>query len=256
MKTLQFPVTLPIGSTHLPLHALTETLGMFIGFRFFLLLKKRQGDAVTPSNRIWAIIGAIFGALFGSRLLGALENPPELASAHNILLYVYASKTIVGGLLGGLAGVELTKKLIKETRSTGDLFVYPLILAMMIGRIGCFSMGVYEETYGLPTTQPWGMYLGDQYLRHPVALYEILFLGLLWISLALLDRKVVLVQGARFKLFMVAYLLFRFLLDFIKPGYRFSIGIGSIQIACLLGLLYYLPDFIIPGRLIEKRHYA
>ncbi len=253
---MQFPLTFPIGATHLPLHALTETFGMFIGFRYFLFLKKRQGDTVPPPNRIWVIIGAIFGALFGSRFLGALENPPLLLSTPNILLYIYASKTIVGGLLGGLAGVEITKKFIGESRSTGDLFVYPLILAMMIGRIGCFTMGIYEETYGLPTTQPWGMHLGDQYLRHPVSLYEIVFLGLLWISLALLDRRVALVSGARFKLFMVAYLLFRFLLDFIKPGWRFSFGIGSIQIACLLGLLYYLPDFIIPGRLIQKRHYA
>ena len=56
------------------------------------------------------------------------------------------------------------------------LFTYPLILAIIIGRIGCFSMGVFEETYGLPTTLPWGMNLGDNIPRHPVCLYEIIFL--------------------------------------------------------------------------------
>lgn len=52
---------------------------------------------------------------------------------------------------------------------------------MIIGRIGCFLTGIYEETYGIPTDSVFGMHLGDQYLRHPVALYEIGFL------IALLD---------------------------------------------------------------------
>jgi len=227
---------------------------MFIGFRYFLYLRKQQGDRVENSNRIWAIIGAIFGALFGSRLLGALENPPGLLGADNVLFYIYQNKTIVGGLLGGLAGVELIKKAIGERHSTGDLFVYPLILAMIIGRIGCFSMGIYEETYGLPTSLPWGMNLGDGLLRHPVSLYEIIFLVALWQLLALIGRRWPLVNGGRFKLFMIAYLLFRFLLDFIKPGYRFAFGLGSIQLACLAGLCYYLPVIVFPSRLIQKQY--
>jgi phosphatidylglycerol:prolipoprotein diacylglycerol transferase len=251
---LQFPVYINLFSLHLPLHAVTETLGMFIGFRYFLYLRKKQGDRVENSNRIWAIIGAIFGALFGSRLLGALENPPGLLSADNVLFYIYQNKTIVGGLLGGLAGVELIKKAIGERHSTGDLFVYPLILAMIIGRIGCFTMGIYEETYGLPTSLPWGMNLGDGLLRHPVSLYEIIFLVALWQLLALISRRWTLVNGGRFKLFMIAYLLFRFLLDFIKPGYRFSFGMGSIQLACLAGLCYYLPVIVFPSRLIQKQY--
>lgn len=252
---MQFPVYIHLFSLQLLLHAVTETLSMFIGFRYFLYLRKKQGDRIESSNRVWAIIGAIFGALFGSRLLGMLENPPGLLEANNTLLYIYQNKTIVGGLLGGLAGVELIKKAIGERHSTGDLFVYPLILAMIIGRIGCFSMGVYEETYGLPTSLPWGMNLGDGQLRHPVSLYEIIFLIILWQTLAFISRRWPLVNGGRFKLFMIAYLLFRFLLDFIKPGYRFAFGLGSIQLACLAGLCYYLPTILFPSRLIQK-HYA
>ncbi|MFB6454825.1 prolipoprotein diacylglyceryl transferase [Chitinophaga sp. Hz27] len=253
---MEFPVTISLFELKLPLHTITETLGMFLGFRYFLYLRRRQGDQVVDSNRIWAIIGAMFGALLGSRVLGALEYPPGFISADNLLIYIYKSKTIVGGLLGGLIGVESIKKLVGERSSTGDLFVYPLILAIMIGRIGCFTMGVYEETYGLPTTFPWGMNLGDNIARHPVALYEILFLIILWISLYSINKRFELQSGALFKLFMIAYLLFRFLLDFIKPGYRFPGGLGSIQIACLLGLLYYAPVIIFPSRLLKKEHYA
>ncbi|NIG53959.1 prolipoprotein diacylglyceryl transferase [Chitinophaga sp. Cy-1792] len=251
-----FPVTITLGGLQLPLHTLTETLGMFLGFRYFLFLRRRQGDQVHDSNRIWAIIGAMFGALLGSRLLGALEYPPGFSSAGNLLVYIYKSKTIVGGLLGGLIGVEGIKKIVGERSSTGDLFVYPLMLAIIIGRIGCFTMGVYEETYGLPTALPWGMDLGDHILRHPVSLYEIVFLIILWITLHLISKRFVLESGALFKLFMIAYLLFRFLLDFIKPGYRFPGGLGSIQIACLLGLVYYARVIIFPSRLLKKEQYA
>jgi phosphatidylglycerol:prolipoprotein diacylglycerol transferase len=251
---LQFPVYIDLFSLHLPLHAVTETLGMFIGFRYFLYLRKRQGDRIENNNRVWAIIGAIFGALFGSRLLGAIENPPGLFQADNLLFYIYQNKTIVGGLLGGLIGVELIKKVIGETHSTGDLFVYPLMLAMIIGRLGCFSMGIYEETYGLPTSLPWGLDLGDGIPRHPASLYEIIFLILLWQMLLFIGRRYALVNGARFKLFMIAYLLFRFGLDFIKPGYRYALGLGSIQLACLAGLLYYSPVILFPSRLTQKQY--
>lgn len=251
---MQFPVYINFLSLHLPLHAVTETLGMFIGFRYFLYLRRKQGDYINSNNRIWIIIGAIFGALAGSRLLGALENPPAFFHAGNPLLYLYLNKTIVGGLLGGLIGVELTKKVIAEKTSSGDLFVSPLILAMIIGRIGCFSMGVYGETYGIATTLPWGLNLGDGVLRHPVALYEILFLVALWATIAFLQKSYSLENGARFKMFMIGYLAFRLLLDFIKPGYRYFAGLGSIQLACLAGLIYYAPSIIFPSRLIKKQY--
>jgi len=216
-----------------------------------LFLKRRKGDVIESSNRIWIIISATLGAFVGSRLIGGLENPTALLQSKNVIAYFYSNKTIVGGLLGGLAGVELVKKLIKEKTASGDLFTYPVILALIIGRIGCFSMGIYEETYGLPTTLPWGMHLGDDELRHPVCLYEILFLVLLWITLVQIKKKYTLQNGARFKIFMITYCFFRFMLDFIKPHYTFSIGFSTIQIVTLLGLLYYYRYIIYPKQLVQ-----
>lgn len=126
-----------------------------------------------------------------------------------------------------------------------------MILALMIGRIGCFSMGVFEETYGKATTFFTGMNLGDGILRHPVNLYEIFFLLCLWVSLLQLEKKYALAAGGRFKIFMIAYILFRFLLDFIKPHYTFNFGLSTIQIVCVLGLIYYSPFMITPKKLIN-----
>jgi prolipoprotein diacylglyceryltransferase len=247
---LHFPVQIHIGSQAIFLHTITESLGMFVGFRYFLYLSKKQGDHIPLPNRIWIIIGAIFGSVIGSRFIGGLENVHGLLRADNTWLYFYANKTIVGGLLGGLFGVELVKKIIGEPASSGDLFTYPLILAMIIGRIGCFSMGIYEETYGLPTHVFWAMDLGDGLLRHPVSLYETVFLLLLWLSLIKINSTYSLQNGALFKLFMMAYLLFRLVLDFIKPRYTLLFGLSTIQLTCIAGLVYYYRYVLYPKRLI------
>ena len=39
---------------------------------------------------------------------------------------------------------------------------------------------------------------------------------------------------------MIAYIAFRFFLDFIKPHYTFSFGLSTIQVTCIVGLIYYL----------------
>ena len=99
---------------------------------------------------------------------------------------LWGGKTIVGGLLGGLIGVELTKRLVRWKHSTGDDFVYPLMLGLGLGRIGCFLTGLDDHTYGTPTTWFTGVNFGDGVYRHPTQLYEILFL----IVLALLASAV------------------------------------------------------------------
>jgi phosphatidylglycerol:prolipoprotein diacylglycerol transferase len=247
---MHFPVQVHIGSLAIPLHAVLETAGIFIGFRLFLHQRRKRGDVIEESNRVWIVIGAIFGALLGSRLIGALENPAAWFRSENPLLHFYQNKTVVGGFLGGLFGVEVCKKFIGERKASGDLFVFPMLLALMIGRVGCFSMGVYEETYGLPTTFFTGMNLGDGMLRHPATLYEILFLGLLWLALHQLKQRTALQNGALFKLFLISYLLFRFFLDFLKPHYTFAIGLSTIQLACIAGILYYLPYLLQPKKLL------
>jgi phosphatidylglycerol---prolipoprotein diacylglyceryl transferase len=236
---MAFPINLKVAGLTVSLHLIFETLAFAIGFRYFLFLRNRQKDRINDANRTWIIIGATFGAFLFSRVVGALENPVTLMYSPHMLLYLYANKSIVGGLLGALLVVEITKKIIHEKSSSGDLFTYPLILAMMIGRIGCFSSGLTEETYGIPTYSILGIDLGDGLYRHPVTLYEIVFLGLLWMALVALERKVRLANGYRFQFFMIAYLLFRLLLDFIKPHYVYFIGLGTIQLCCVVGLLYY-----------------
>jgi prolipoprotein diacylglyceryltransferase len=141
-------------------------------------------------------------------------------------------------LLGGLFGVELIKKVIGVKIASGDIYVFPIILALFIGRIGCFSMGVAEPVFGLPTAFFMGMDLGDGVNRHPVMGYEMIFLILLLLLFyAIRHRK--LANGERFKLFMVLYFLFRFWVEFLKPYHSLFLDLSSIHWSALFIFLYY-----------------
>jgi prolipoprotein diacylglyceryltransferase len=252
-----FPIELNVGNTAVGLHLIFETLAFFIGFRYFLYLRKRKADPITENNRIWIMIGATFGAFLFSRILGTLENPLAIFTVDNPWLYFYSSKTILGGLLGGLLCVEVVKRALGEKESSGDLFTYPLILAMIIGRIGCFTQGINEPTYGVESSLPWAMNLGDGLKRHPVSLYEIVFLVLLWLLLHKLNTRFYLKSGIIFKYFMITYLIFRFSIDFIKPVHHVIFWLSSIQFACLSGLIYYSKtiylSFFKPKRLLHEQ---
>lgn len=248
---MQFPVVFEIGESKILLHSILEVIAYFVAFRYFLFLRKKQGDSIVQTNRMWIIIGAIFGSLIGSRFIGGLEDPTQIAKAENVFLYFYANKTVLGGFLGGLFGVELVKKIIGEKQASGDLFTYPMLLGLIVGRIGCFSMGVYEETYGTPTSLFTGMDLGDGIKRHPVTLYEISYLLLLWLFIYSLSKRTTLAQGANFKLFMIGYCVFRFACDFIKPHYNVWQTLSTIQLTALAGMLWYIRYFVQPKKLLK-----
>jgi len=243
---MHFPINIPFGQSVIPFHFICETLAYAIGYRYYAYLKKKNQDLISDSNRIIIFIGAASGAFFGSHIIGILENP-QLLNKMNFV-YFMGNTTIIGGLLGGLIGVELTKKRIGVTVSSGDLMVYPLILAMIIGRTGCFLAGLEDGTYGIQTSLPWGIDFGDGISRHPTNLYEILFWITLWVSLHLIEKKKQFSNGARFKLFMVSYLIFRLFIEFIKPAYVFSFGLSVLQLTAITGLVYYYKVFLYPSK--------
>lgn len=238
---MSYPVT--IFNVHL--HFIFEILSYTIGFRYYLYLRSRTTDLISDENRLNIFIGAAAGAFLGSHILGILERPfpNELFIGNPFLrfmLYFMSNKTVLGGFLGGLIGVEWTKKRIGVKTSSGDLMVFPLILGLIMGRIGCHLEGLEDGTFGNATTLPWGIDFGDGIHRHPTNLYEIIFLTTLWISILYIEKKYPLSNGTRFKIFLISYLIFRFFIEFLKPAYDHPIGISSIQIAALSGVFYYL----------------
>ncbi len=238
INMISIPYEPIIAGVKINIHLMLEYLAFFIAYRYYVHLKKKQGDHINSQNRYSIILGAIIGAFLGSRIMGFFINPVFPFS----LAYLYHflnAKTIMGALFGGLLGVESAKKIIGEKRSSGDLFVFPLILGIFIGRIGCFLSGIKEFTYGKETTFFLGMDLGDGLLRHPTSLYELIFLICLFFFLKRVSVKYNLQTGELFKYFMLSYFTFRFFIEFLKPNEFLIFGISSIQILCCLCFLYY-----------------
>ena len=237
---MSYPVQFTLGPLALPVHLLLEVLAYSLGYRCYQHLRARTPDPISDEHRLWIFVGCATGALLGSRLLGLLEHPELLANPPGGWLYYATNKTIVGGLLGGLVGVELTKSRLGITASSGDLMVFPIVLAMCVGRLGCHLSGLEDGTFGMATRLPWGIDFGDGIARHPTNLYEILFLATLALLLWLLERRQPLPNGRRFQLFLSCYLLFRLLVEFVKPtAAPPGLALTAIQWACVAGLGYY-----------------
>ena len=256
---MTFPVYIPVGPWQIHPHLLFESLSYFIGFRVYLALRRRSGDTVIVPHR-WATLScAAGGAALGARVLAWLANPDAMWTLHSVLL---GGKTIVGGLIGGLIGVELVKLAMGIRRSTGDLYAPALAVAIAVGRIGCLLTGVEDDTSGIPTSLPWGMDLGDGIRRHPTQIYEIVVLAAMVVPLWRLARRTMAVaaqstndlagqpaatagilrEGDAFKAFMVGYLGLRLVVDFFKPYPAVFLGLGVLQWACAATIAYYAPD--------------
>ncbi len=219
-------------------HLVLEYLAFFVAFRYYLFLRRKSEDPIPTKNRISIILGATIGALLGSRIMGFLENP-TIEMTQSVILQLFNLKTIMGGLFGGLLGVEIAKKIVSEMQSSGDLFTLPIIIGIFIGRVGCFLSGTNEFTYGKETSSFLGMNLGDGVLRHPLALYEMIFLLLLFIFIRFLQKSKSLKSGLLFQYFMLFYFGFRFFIEFLKPNVFFIAGLSSIQWLCIICFFYY-----------------
>jgi phosphatidylglycerol---prolipoprotein diacylglyceryl transferase len=236
---MKFPFYLHLLGLRLHPHLVFESLAYTLGFLAFRILRRHTGDPVPQSVRWSVIAAAALGAVIGSKLLYWLEDPRAIFSHWNFQV-IWGGKAIVGGLIGGLVAVEWTKKKLQFTGRTGDLFAVPLCIGIAVGRIGCFLSGLADDTFGSPTSLPWGIDFGDGIRRHPAQLYEMVFLLLLaGVLLRMMRRPHI--QGDIFKMFMVSYSGWRLAIDFLKPDPHFW-GLNSIQWACLLVLLYYTPD--------------
>ncbi len=229
------------GYAPLWFHFLTDTLSLLIPAWYYgRIYKERNSEESSSLQKTLLLIGAACGALIGSRLVAGLENP-ELFFNPPHWMYYYGVKTVAGGIAGGILGIEIVKKILHIKNSVGDIMVGPIALGIIIGRIGCFMIGVRDHTVGVVSSLPWAMDQGDGLMRHPTALYEIVIVGLLWIGLNLYMKKRnnLIGSGIFFRLFCLGYFGFRFFVEFIKPVHPLIGGLTAIQWTSVIVVFCY-----------------
>lgn len=239
-------------SSHPLLHTVFESLAYVCGYALYTRDRARRRDTLNDEQRWSVIAAAAIGALVGSRALGVLEQAPRVHITLAMTLLPGGGKTIVGGLLGGWLAVELVKKVQGIRSRTGDLFAVPLCIGIATGRIGCLLAGLADDTYGTPTSLPWAVDFGDGIGRHPTQAYEFVFLLVLAGVLRRLGSRPHR-EGMLFRVFLIAYLGWRLMIDFIKPQPLVA-GMNWIQWACAAGIVVLLatsfqhrPSFVDAG---------
>lgn len=196
------------------LYALFQVLALIPA----LLLRRRS--TLPLRQRLAVLAGALAGAGIGAKL-------PFVILSHESFLSSSAwftdGKTILSGLAGGYLGVELAKLVAGVREKQGDGLAMPLALAVAIGRWGCFFNGCC----GAPLVPP----------------LESAFHA----SMAFLLWKLGRIQAFRwqlFKLYLIAYSVFRFFVEFLRTEPRVALGLtpyqyGSVALAGVMALLWW-----------------
>jgi prolipoprotein diacylglyceryltransferase len=161
-------------------------------------------------KRLALTLCAFIGGTLGAKApfaLGASEGP------FSALAWLSDGKTITTGIIGAYLMVELGKWWMEIHVKTGDTFALPLACALVVGRWGCFCNGC---CYGTPTDLPWGRDFGDGVLRHPTQAYESLFhLGMAFVLWLLLCEGRL--RGHHLQIYLIAYGVYRFLTEYMRP---------------------------------------
>ena len=185
-------------------------------------------------------IGGLLGAFLGAKIVYLLaEGWMDLAHPDWLLRWA-TGKTILGGLLFGYAGVELTKKGLGYTRVTGDRFALVVPLALAAGRLGCLSHGCCLGRACPPSWYSLRDPLGLE--RWPNVPVELGFHILAFVALLACHFRN-LFPGQRFHLYLVAYGLFRLVTEFQRETRPFAGSLTGYHVAAaglvVLGSLRY-----------------
>ena len=216
--------TVELGSVLVSTHDFFTMLGLLVGVAWYYRALHR--DRLLEPRIVIISVAALLGGAVGAHLITSWEVADEVAQAGLPLTYVltHGPKSILGGLAGGYLAIVISKRVLGYHLSTGDYYAAAIPLALAIGRIGCF---LAELPLGTPTSLPWGMTVSPEPAAafprcpggggpmHPSMLYEIGFhaaaFALIWRRSPLLP-----IRGDTLKLYLLAYGLFRFGVEFVR----------------------------------------
>lgn len=170
------------------------------------------------------VAAALIGGTIGAKI--------PILLTYTSLADLLVGKSIVGGLLGGMAGVLLIKRLLHIRLRLGNDIAPAAALGLAIGRLGCFFNGC---CYGVPAA--WGVDFGDGQLRLPAQLFEAGFHLAAFLLLHRLRTRVR-IPGILFKFYVAVYFLFRFLIEFIRVNPVYWLGLTIYQLLSLAGIVW------------------
>lgn len=216
---------------HLAFDALAWATGIAVGVALY---RWRLRDVTAQVARV-ADAGYFtclaVGAIAGAYLSGSFTffGQGVFALAHSI----------AGALVGAIVGVELYKLARGIRMSTGIVFVGPFAAGVAVGRWGCLFAGLPDHTFGVASTLPWAVDLGDGVARHPVQVYESLAMAAFSVAFVLgLRARATWAMRHGFYWLAIAYGAQRFVWEFLKPYPTFVGPLNHFHLMCAVLVLY------------------
>jgi prolipoprotein diacylglyceryltransferase len=234
------PVLYTIGGVAVSSYAFFVTVGLFAAVALYYFNVR---DRTVGSNALYIAVAAAVGGILGAKLPIWLANARAILENPGAAGALLSGRTIVGGLLGGLAAVYVTKRRLGIRERLGNYLVPSLCVGIFFGRIGCYLAGC---CYGTATSLPWGVDFGDGIARNPTQLFEAVFVLAFFVYAQLtLHRQR---PGALFKQFMIAYFGWRFLVEFIRVNPAWIAGITYYQVVAFGVVLVYAVRAVMAAR--------
>ena len=205
-----------------------------ISVGFILLRLFQEKLELAWWEKLGIAVGGFCGAMIGAKLPFALYDWNGLMDGSAWFAH---GKTIIAGLLGGYFGVELAKWVLDIRTKTGDSFVVPVAVSIGIGRWACFMAGC---CFGKECQLPWSFTFplapdGGSLPRHPTQIYESIFhLSCAIIFFVLWKKKMF--RGQLFKIYLIAYMTFRFFTEWLRPEPTFALGLTAYQWAAIAAI--------------------
>lgn len=199
------------------------TAGILIGALYWYRRSKGQSDLLL------IYLGALVGGFAGAKIAYLLaEGWLEWQQPDRWLRWA-TGKSVLGGLLGAYAGVEITKHLVGHKNATGDAFAVILPIGILLGRIGCFLNGC---CLGKPTAGVFAARDINGIARWPAPFVEGAFQVIMLIVILLLQRRGLL-RDRLFFLYLIAYGLFRLAHEFMRDTPKIFLGLSGYQFIAL-----------------------
>lgn len=206
---------------HLPLSfALTVKLTVWICALIAFLRLLPAGSGWPDARAARNLCAVLVGAFLCSKLVHGVTYATSMAGDPfaDALLAWLAGDSIVGALLGGRIGLWLADR-SDAGRRVADALTTPVIVALLVLACGSVGWALRGAGVGGATDLPWGMDFGDGVARHPLMLYEAVWLCVL----AWADRRTAgapVGAGRRAALVLFGYFGFIVLAGYLKAPFQ------------------------------------
>lgn len=218
-----------------------KTWGVLValGFLVAIILTIRKAKTRKEKEHVYGLAAIIIASsMIGARMFHVAQFWQEYVSNPLEAFNIFSGGlAFYGGFVAAIIAAYIYTRINKlNFWVLADKVAAPMALGAAIGRTGCWLIG---DHLGLEANLPWSI-MHQGVLRHPVTLYHILSMLMLFVILNVMEKKNITRRtfpGFLFLCFGIYYGLHRLLLDSLRIDPKYFLNLTLAQILSVILLL-------------------